>query len=146
MGMLGEIFVAGEGQLSRSVLQDGGLKTFDGMDFPGIEPVKLATLHTILIGAPLTDIDAVVDRCPPEALPAAEGGPWLFAIPDEVTRRLADLAEAERRTVAAEWGNTEEWAIDPEDLALFATVIDALCAVARRARSCGSSLYAWVSP
>ena len=85
---------------------------FPTLQFKGLDPVKMATLHTLLIGADIDDVEAVVARIP-EPIHEEDGGDLVvFALPDAVVRGLADLDDNGTARLAERWVTTEEFKME----------------------------------
>lgn len=80
-------------------------------------------------------------------------GPWVWAIPTELTSRLAAMAEAEILKTGPRWAEgfrQEMKRLDPMSVDLlnddfYTDGLRRLCAFAREASSLGETLFEWVS-
>ena len=82
-------------------------KDFAGIDAKGIDTVKMGTLYAILMGVkadPAFMSDFVCQ--------ASEDGPWVSEVPQDMARKLAELAPTELRSIGARWATTEEFTME----------------------------------
>jgi hypothetical protein len=92
-----------------------------------------------------------------EVLARSSDGPWIYAVPDEATKRLADLPQESLSTAAGYVLDVEEADLPPEARSGSATrpsrvswwcdeVLSWVCPFAREARSHSEGLFLIVSP
>jgi hypothetical protein len=79
---------------------------FEGLGEKGIDHVKLATLYALLTDQPY-DTDFMSEDS--LLYVASDDGPWVHRVPDDMVRRLANLAESEYSRIAEKWSQTEEF-------------------------------------
>lgn len=115
------------------------LDEWSGIEAPGLDTMKVATLHCLLTGDPL---QMALDRYEPVYVSEAET--TVLRIPDEVLEKLAALDEDALESVASELAATEEYEAaqsDPEDLL---AQLSELSELAQLAESQGQSLFVWI--
>ncbi|MBO3749040.1 hypothetical protein J5X84_23430 [Streptosporangiaceae bacterium NEAU-GS5] len=108
------------------------------MEVKALDPVKLATLHQIVMGLDELDLDVdePVDVDRPE-------GPWLVVIHDDVTAAIGRLGDGRLSAVSAAWAATDEWRGAPADGLI--PYVRELRDLARQARPPARRLYLWMS-
>ena len=79
---------------------------FAGTDAKGIDTVKMGTLHAIL-----ADVEADPAFMSDFVCQAGEDGPWVSEVPQDMVRKLAELAPADLRSIGARWAATGEFAV-----------------------------------
>ncbi|MEV6815892.1 hypothetical protein [Micromonospora sp. NPDC051296] len=150
MGVLYDYFRAADDAAAVKLMADldgGPVATADGrpgvdaIDLKGIDPgVTLGQLVSLARGvtwqAGLVGEQLLWSGDP--------DGPWLTFLDDATRDTLASITAAQLPELSARWGQTEELAWDgplPADQML--PVIEAVAALARRARDAGEHLYCW---
>ncbi|TCC00185.1 hypothetical protein E0H26_00295 [Micromonospora zingiberis] len=150
MGVLYDYFRAVDDATAVQLMADldgGPVVTVDGrpgidaIDLKGIDPaVTLGQLVALARGVPWQD-DLVGERL---LWNAGEEGPWLTSLDDTTRDTLASITPAQLPELSAGWGRTEELAWDgPLPADQMQPVVEAVAALARRARDAGESLYCW---
>lgn len=104
MGSLADLIVAAASDAPAIVASDYPLGTFRGVNIDGLDPLKVAALHSLLTGKGYAD---VLGRYQPIA-EASANGPWLIKFPDELIPLLANLAPPDHGSVAAQWASTDQ--------------------------------------
>jgi hypothetical protein len=144
MGITADIFAARRQNLSPALLSSGPQPPLASLSSKGVDTIKMATLATIFQNEDLKNVKAVVARQPPVALEAGDDGPWIFAIPDQVTQRLAALDDAARAEIAEKWASTDEWRLSRWPRPEYDRWFNELCDLARAATRVQLSLWLWM--
>ena len=144
MGILTDFFAATRAEVEAFDFGDLPRERFPTLELKGLDPVKMATLHTLLVGADLDDVEAVVARIP-EPIHEEDGGELVvFQLADAVVRGLADLDDNGAARIAERWVATEEFKMDRwtrEDVDWVLTELRTFMEDAVRA---GREVYLWV--
>jgi hypothetical protein len=106
MGVLTDFVVASPKDAKRVGKSSCPSKDFKGLDAKGIDTVKLGTLYAILTGAEFDPSFMSEDAL---RFAASEEGPWVFEVPSDLVKLLAELNDKELKSVAAKWAKTEEF-------------------------------------
>jgi len=139
--MLTDFVVASRDDAQRVCDSNCPSRDFSGIEAKGIDTVKLGTLHAMLTGE---DFDpSFMDKEP--LCSGGEEGPWVFEIPEDLVRRLAELNANQTVSVAAEWAKTEEFETDNWSAAAVGGVLEELAGLCRRAEAEGKSVLMWIS-
>ena len=141
MGMLTDFVIAEENDSNRIANSQYLLDEFTGIDIKGVDPVKLATLHSILSDRSFKDLLAQYNP----VAEASEDGPWVFLLPNDVVQRLANLDEQQITEVASQWGKTEEFQLDRWSQNDVTAVLNNIVALTRQASVQGKRVFAWMS-
>jgi hypothetical protein len=104
LGSLADLIVAASGDAQAIVASEYALGTFRGVNIDGLDPIKVAALHSLLVGKGFSD---VLGYYQPVA-EAAANGPWLVKFPGELIPPLANLAPQDRASIAAQWAATDQ--------------------------------------
>lgn len=104
MASLADLIVADSSDALAIVASDYPLGTFRGINIDGLDPLKVAALHSLLTGKGFSD---VLGHYQPVA-EATANGPWLIKFPGELIPLLANLAPQDRGPVAAKWASTDQ--------------------------------------
>ena len=137
MGVLSDLVVIPEQELSKLLAADVPSEQFDGVDLSGVMPETLAALHEVVLG-----VAPAVEAYEPIAS-AGEEGPWISRIADPLVAALAQLDTAAVTRAAAAWLAQGDDA--PEcDADEAIDLLDAICEQARRAKP-GDAMFLWVS-
>ncbi|XVJ59589.1 MAG: hypothetical protein HEQ23_09355 [Tepidisphaera sp.] len=143
MGLLSDFFFAPAQAPDSDILEHGPKPPLPRFESKSLTGLELATLHTILLGESLADIEAVVSRSPDPIAHASEEGPWLFPIDDQLIELLRKVPASERPALADAWGRTEEMKVppgDPDFQAWFAS----LCTFLTQPRPASDRCWLWV--
>lgn len=112
----------------------------------GIDPIKLATLHSLIVSDPL-DVDPIVGKSETFELVGGDetAGPWVMVFPDQIAHDIAALDPARFESIAGSWSRTDELVLagfTPDEAKEFISCLSSLCASARAA---GNKVYVWIS-
>lgn len=115
------------------------LDQWSGIEAPGLDTVKIATLHCLLTGDTL---QMALDRYEPVSLTGSET--LVLRVADEALERLAALdqdaiAEVAKELAATDEFEREEW--HPDDVLALLTE---LAELAQLAESQGQALFVWM--
>ena len=133
------VLAAEEGEYPDIGESSGPLEQWSGIEAPGLDTVKIATLHSLMTGDSLQDsLDLY------EPIYVSESDTIVLRIADGFLERLASIEEEGLESVASELVATEEfereqW--DPEDVL---TQLTALAELAQLAESQGQLLFVWM--
>jgi len=110
LGSLADLIVAASDDAQAIVASEYALGTFRGVNIDGLDPLKVAALHSLLVGKGFSD---VVGYYQPVA-EATANGPWIIRFPGELIPLLANIAPQNHGSIAAKWASTdpvreEEW-------------------------------------
>ncbi len=104
MGSVADLIVAVSGDALAIVASDYPLGTFRGINIDGLDPLKVAALHSSLTDKAFSD---VLGHYKPVA-EATANGPWLIKFPGELIPLLANLAPQDHPAVATKWAATDQ--------------------------------------
>ena len=135
MGAMSELTIGGESDAEK-IGNSLPSKDLGGVDLSGIDPVKLGTLHTIVLGK-THDYD--LEYAP------SEDGPWVFKFERDLVNALAVQTQAQQIEIAARWLRTDEFSADGWSLENVEATVRTVCEQPRRASSSSGSLFLWVS-
>ena len=116
------------------------LDEWSGIEAPGLDTLKVATLHCLLTG---DSMQRALDLCEPVYVSESETS--VLRIADELLEKLAALDEDALESVAGELAASEEFeadAWDPEDVLVQLTE---LADLAQLAESQGQNLFVWIA-
>jgi hypothetical protein len=116
------------------------LGTFKGVSIDGLDPLKLAALHSQLIKKSLEE---VLPGYQPTGQASPEG-PWLVRLPAELIVSLSNIAPPDQSSVAARWASTDQlleagWTEQDAD-----GYLGRLVPFAQSAAFEGKALFLWV--
>ena len=140
MSSAADLILAAPADIQAIVASDYPLGKFKGVSVDGLDPLKLAALHWVLVHKALKDIL-------PEYHPVAEAspeGPWLVRIPGELIAALGRIAPPDQASVAAKWASTtqaQEAGWSEQDAAGF---LGRLVPFAQTAAFEGKALFLWI--
>jgi len=140
MSSTADLILAAPGDIETIVASDYALGKFKGVSVDGLDPLKLAALHWVLVHKALKDIL-------PEYHPVAQAspeGPWLVSLPDELIASLGKIAPTEHASLAAKWASTkqaQEAGWSEQDAEGF---LGRLVPFAQTAAFEGKALFLWV--
>jgi hypothetical protein len=109
VGLLTDFFIATRAEVLAFDMSKSPSDHFPTHQMKGIDPIKVATLHTILVGADIDDTEGVVARVPPDIRHLGEGEVSIFEVPREVVHGLAGLTPSRAAEVGEAWLATEEF-------------------------------------
>ena len=145
MGAISELVIAGIDEAASIAASDCPTRSWKGIVWRTIDPVKLGTLWGILSGAAEEQVTGLISQ-----IRLVHGnkkdGPWVHHVPEKLRDLLADLAgqdESEILVVSSRWAATDElqgW--DPANVeALLRDVAD----TADTARLQKKQLLLWIT-
>ncbi len=141
MEIVCHIVAAGDDEIEAIGESTGPLDEWSGIEAPGIDTVKLASLHCLLTGDPMqTALDLY------EPVYVSDSETTVLRVADELLEKLAaldedGLEEMSNELAASEEFENEQWAA--EDLLAFLTEFSDL---AQLAESQAQSLFVWMMP
>lgn len=145
MSVLSDIFVASANDLTAELADQGPAGRFKTLASNDIDTVKLATLHAILVGDDLSDIDAVLKRGSRAIEVGSRESSWLFEVLPDLTSRIEALEPSQLKVVKAAWLETEEWQNDAWPTEEFDKWFDEFRQFTRESRQTGKMLMLWMS-
>ena len=104
MASLADLLLAESNDAPAIVASEYPLGTFTGTNVDGLDPLKLAALHSIFTE---TDFNQLLEHYKPIAK-ASTSGPWLIQLPGELVAFLAGLAPHDYDSTAAKWASTTQ--------------------------------------
>ncbi|HLC05418.1 MAG TPA: hypothetical protein VJK02_20470 [Anaerolineales bacterium] len=140
MSSAADLILAASDDIPAIVASDYPLGTFKGVNIDGLDPLKLAALHSLLVhrafGEVLRDYRPLAQASPK--------GPWLIKLPDELITFLGKIAPPDQASVAASWASTGEvqeegWSQENADQFLARLV-----PLAQTASFEGRNLFLWI--
>ena len=143
MGLLSDFFIATTAEVDAFDINDGPAGSLPTFQAGSVDVVKLTQLQCIIDGSVFGDHLAELGRM--RVRSEGDDGPWVFCVPDVITRTLAEADESRLQQIASAWALTEEWQLDggrPEDLIPLLNNVGGL---AKRANVENRGLYLWVS-
>jgi len=117
------------------------LNEWSGVETPGLDTVKLSTLHSLLTG---DSLQAALDFYEPVFVAGEDDETLVLRIDGEMLEELALLDEEALENVSAELAATEIYeseGVEPDELLASLT---ALAELAQLAESQGQSLFVWI--
>lgn len=135
-----DLILAAPTEVSTIVASDYPLGTFKGVNVDGLDPLKVAALHSLFVARPFPDV--LRDYQP--IAQASPSGPWLVRLPTELLGFLGNIAPPDQPSVAARWASTglaQEEGWSPEDADRF---LGRLVPFAQTATFEGQDLYLWI--
>lgn len=112
---------------------------WSGIEAPGLDTIKIATLHSLLTSDPL---QLALDLYEPVYV--AEGETVVLRLADELMERLATLDEDELEEIAIEVAATEEFEAGQWDTEDIQEQLILLGDLAQLAESQGQVLFVWM--
>lgn len=104
MGSNADLIIALSSDAPAIVASEYPLGTFKGINIDGLDPVKLAALHSVFTAKDFSDL---LEHYQPVS-EASASGPWLIKFPDELIALLADLAPQDYASTVAKWASTDQ--------------------------------------
>jgi len=104
MGSAADLILAADDEGPAIVASDYALGTFRGINVDGLDPLKLAALHSTLTEKAFNSLLG-------EYQPIAEAspqGPWLVKFPAELVDLLANIPPEDNASVAAKWVSSDQ--------------------------------------
>jgi hypothetical protein len=97
MGSAADLLLAAPSDAQAIVASDYPLGTFKGVNIDGLDPLKLAALHSLFVSKTLAEV--LRDYKP--IAQASPKGPWLIRLPGELITSLGNIAPPDQASVAA---------------------------------------------
>jgi len=119
---------------------------FPRVEYKNVDTIALATLHQILDGTDYEEADSALMAG--EVGESPESGPWVFKLPDTLTKALAGLDPDSATKAASEWVVTEEWSMSgasKADVPEFTKMLLDIGRLAKRAITEQKALFLWWS-
>lgn len=116
------------------------LEEWSGVETPGLDTVKIATLHCLLTGETL---QASLDVCEPVYVGTNQT--IVVRIPDDSFGKLASLEAQALENVAEELAATDEFERQDWSAESLLALLTDLAELAQLAESQGQSLFAWIA-
>jgi hypothetical protein len=116
------------------------LDEWSGIETPGLDTVKIATLHCLLTGETL---QASLDVCEPVYVGANQT--IVVRIPDDSFEKLATLDEQALEDVAGELAATDEFEKQEWSAESVLALLSELAELAQLAESQGQGLFVWIA-
>ena len=140
MSTAADLILAAPGEAPAILASDYPLGTFKGANVDGLDPLKLAALHSLFVAKAF---DVVVRDYQP-AGQASPQGPWLVRIPVELITSLSNIAPPDQSSVAAKWASTDQlreqgWSEEDAD-----GFLGRLVPYAQTAAFEGKALFLWI--
>jgi hypothetical protein len=140
MSSAADLILAAPGDAPGILASDYPLGTFKGVNVDGLDPLKLAALHSLFVDKAFSDI---LREYQPIGQ-ASPHGPWLVRLSGELIVHLGNIAPPDQASVAARWASTdqaneESWSADDADLFL-----GRLVPYAQSAAFEGKDLFLWI--
>ena len=104
MSSAADLILPAPGDAQAIVACDYPLGKFKGVSVDGLDPLKVAALHWVLVHKALKDI---LREYHPVAQASPEG-PWLVRVPDELIAVLGKIAPTDQASVAAKWASSRQ--------------------------------------
>ena len=104
MSSAADLLLADPSEAPAIVASDYPLGTFKGTNVDGLDPLKLAALHSLLAHRAFGDVL-------PDYRPVAQAsakGPWLVRLPGELITFLGKIAPPDQASIAAIWAATDQ--------------------------------------
>jgi len=104
MGSAADLIIAAPSEAVAIVASDYALGTYRGVNVDGLDPLKLAALHSLLTNK---GIDGLLGAYQPVA-EATANGPWPIRLPGELLAFLANTRPESQALVAAKWASADQ--------------------------------------
>jgi hypothetical protein len=143
MGLLTDFVVADPTDAPRVGASHCPSRDFAGVAAKGIDTVKLSKLHSALTCRPFDPTFMGNDAL---RFAAWEGGPWVFEMPTDLVRWLAQLGPEELPPVAAAWSKIEEFSprYDNWPAGAVQEVLSEIAALCRKAATENKVVFLWM--
>ena len=102
MGSLADLILAESSDAAAIAASEYPLGTYKGTNVDGLDPLKLAALHSIVTDK---EFDHLLEHYKPIAK-ASDSGPWLIRLHGELIAFLAGLAPQDHASIAVRWAST----------------------------------------
>ena len=116
------------------------LNEWSGIETPGLDSVKIATLHCLLTGETL---QASLDVCQPVYVGAGQA--LVLRVPDDSFAKLATLDNEALENVAGELAATDEFEKQNWSAESVLALLSELAELAQLAESQGQALFVWIA-
>ena len=116
------------------------LNEWSGFAAPGLDTVKVATLHSLVTG---DSLQSALDMYDPVFLDDGETG--ALRVADELIEALALLDEDSLEGLAAELAATDDFESDGWDVEDVLTLLTEISELAQLAESQGQILFVWIA-
>jgi hypothetical protein len=143
MGVLTDIVIANESEAKAIATSSVPSREWPGIDAKGIDQVKLGTLWALLTGQDFK-VESVVNEFV-TLHEVSEDGPWVFRVPPQIVKLLADLDDERANTTALAWAATDEFVLAQWEGGAVRSILDELRSLARSANATSKSLLMWMS-
>lgn len=144
VAILTDFFAARRDEVETYDFTEMPRERFPTLQTKGLDPVKMATLHTLLIGEDIHDVESVVARIPEPIHEDDDGDLVVFALPDAIVRGLADLDDNGAARLAERWVATEEFKMEGWTRADIDPVLAELRTFMEEAVRTERDVYLWV--
>jgi hypothetical protein len=140
MGSAADLILAGPMDAAAIAASDYPLGTFKGVNVDGLDPIKLAALHSLFVPSPFGEL---LREYQPVAQ-ASPSGPWLIRLPPELLTFLGSIAPPDQTSVADRWASTSQvaeagWSSNDAD-----EFLSRLVPFAQTAAFEGQDLFLWI--
>ncbi|MBK8895270.1 MAG: hypothetical protein IPN64_14935 [Propionivibrio sp.] len=141
MEMMTNIVAAEEDEYSAVGESSNPLDEWSGIEAPGLDSIKIATLHSLLTSDPL---QVALDRYEPVYV--AENETLVLRLADEMLEKLATIDEDALESIAIEVAATEEFENEHWETEDIVEQLISLVDLAQLAESQGQVLFVWICP
>jgi len=141
MEMMTNIVAAEEDEYSAVGESSNPLDEWSGIEAPGLDSIKIATLHSLLTSDPL---QVALDRYEPVYV--AENEIIVLRVADEMLEKLATIDEDALESIAIEVAATEEFENEHWETEDIVEQLISLVDLAQLAESQGQVLFVWICP
>jgi len=104
MGSAADLILAAGDEGPAIVASDYALGSFRGINVDGLDPLKLAALHSVLaekaFNGLLGEYQTIAEGSP--------NGPWLIKFPAELVGFLANIPPEDHASVASKWASSDQ--------------------------------------
>lgn len=122
-------------------LSNAPLNEWSGLELPGLDTAKIATLHSLLTG---DSLHLALDLYEPVFVAGEDDEIIVLRIDGELFEELAELDEESIENVANELAATEVYESEGADAEDLLTSLSALAELAQLAESQGQRLFVWI--
>jgi hypothetical protein len=140
MGSLADLILAESSDVPAIVSSEYPLGTFTGTNVDGLDPLKLAALHSTFTNQVFSDL---LGHYAPIA-EASTSGPWLIKLPGELITFLAGLAPQDYTSTADKWASTAQAQEDGWSSMDAEKFLGQVAHFAQTAAFEGKDIYLWV--
>jgi hypothetical protein len=140
MGSAADLILASPTEASSIIASEYPLGTFKGVNVDGLDPLKLAALHSVCAARSLAD---VLPAYQPIGQ-ASPRGPWLVRIPEELVVLLGRIAPPDQMSTAAKWCETDQAQEEGWPPEVADQFLGRLIPFAQTAAFEGQGLFLWI--